>query len=407
MNLKSVFRMVMLLVLAFSLLGVSQPVFAQPAADVEVVVRDLTYWNGTFSGSVNEARYEKWSFSFTEQHTFTVTATTTWGDLVPLVTLLDAGETPLVSQVGSFTSTQPAGDYFILVQPQSGSGNYSLTIREAGTPGGTSVSVDVNPSSVTVGESALVTVSLNNVPGGGLTSAEFTCTYDASLIEVSAITDAGLFGSDAAVAINGPASGAFIFAIAGSNGRKATTNGAVFTFNALGLQIGEVTITCQARVSIGDQTLTELSPASDTLSVVAQQGTLAGTVHAYKPVTVSLYDAGSTLVASATANQDGTFSLQAPAGAYTAVASVQGYLDAQGAATLTSGSTTTMPTITLPAGDIDGNDVIDQFDAMTIGMNYNGSTPAAADLNNDGIINVLDLELLAANYRLSGALVWQ
>jgi len=110
MNLKSVFRMVMLLVWVFSLLGVSQPVFAQPAADVEVVVRDLTYWNGTFSGSVNEARYEKWSFSFTEQHTFTVTATTTWGDLVPLVTLLDAGETPLVSQVGSFTSTQPAGD---------------------------------------------------------------------------------------------------------------------------------------------------------------------------------------------------------------------------------------------------------------------------------------------------------
>ncbi len=407
MNSKSVLRMLILLVVACSLLGVSQPAFAQPAADVEVVVRDLTYWNGTFSGSVNEARYEKWAFSFTEQHTFTVTATTTWGNLVPLVTLLDASDTPLVSQVGSFTSTQPAGDYFILVQPQSGSGNYELTIRESGTPSdGTSVSVAVNPSSVTVGETALVTVSLNNVPGSGLTSAEFTCTYDASLIEVSAITDAGLFGSDAAVALNGPASGMFIFAIAGSNGRKATADGVVFTFNARGLQIGEVTITCQARVSIGDQTLTELSPASQTLSVVAQQGTLAGTVHAYKPVTVSLY-AGSTLVASVTANQDGAFSLQAPAGAYTAVASAQGYLDAQGAATLTSGSMTTMPTITLPAGDIDGNDVIDQFDAMTIGMNYNGSTPAAADLNNDGIINVLDLELLAANYRLSGALAWQ
>jgi hypothetical protein len=62
--------------------------------------------------------------------------------------------------------------------------------------------------------------------------------------------------------------------------------------------------------------------------------------------------------------------------------------------------------VTLPAGDIDGNNVIDQFDAMTIGMSYNGSDPAAADLNNDGVINVLDLELLAANYRLTGPIVW-
>jgi hypothetical protein len=66
-----------------------------------------------------------------------------------------------------------------------------------------------------------------------------------------------------------------------------------------------------------------------------------------------------------------------------------------------------MPTISLPAGDIDGNNVIDQFDAMTIGMSYNTAVPAAADLNSDGIINVLDLEQLASNYRKSGALAWQ
>ena len=66
-----------------------------------------------------------------------------------------------------------------------------------------------------------------------------------------------------------------------------------------------------------------------------------------------------------------------------------------------------MSTVTLPAGDIDGNGVIDQFDAMTIGMSYNTAIPPAADLNNDGTINVLDLELLAANYRKAGAIAWQ
>jgi hypothetical protein len=66
-----------------------------------------------------------------------------------------------------------------------------------------------------------------------------------------------------------------------------------------------------------------------------------------------------------------------------------------------------MPNVILQAGDVDGNNVIDQFDAMTIGMNYNASTPAAADLNNDGVINVLDLELLASNYRETGPTAWE
>jgi hypothetical protein len=39
-------------------------------------------------------------------------------------------------------------------------------------------------------------------------------------------------------------------------------------------------------------------------------------------------------------------------------------------------------------------------------MSYNTNTPASADLNNDGTINVLDLELLAKNYRKTGPLPW-
>ena len=44
---------------------------------------------------------------------------------------------------------------------------------------------------------------------------------------------------------------------------------------------------------------------------------------------------------------------------------------------------------------------------MTVGMSYNTATPGAADLNNDGLINVLDLQILAGNFRKSGALDWQ
>jgi hypothetical protein len=135
-------------------------------------------------------------------------------------------------------------------------------------------------------------------------------------------------------------------------------------------------------------------------------GTLSGAVYAGKAVMIGLYAADNTLVTSVPVNADGTFSLTALAGTYTVRAVAVGFLTAQGTATLTGGNTTTLPAITLLAGDIDNNNVINQFDALTIGMSYNTAIPAAADLNNDGTINVLDLELLARNYRATGPAAW-
>jgi hypothetical protein len=150
--------------------------------------------------------------------------------------------------------------------------------------------------------------------------------------------------------------------------------------------------------------LTQTPTVTPTTSL---NGTLSGQVFAGKPVTINLYNLDSSIAGTVTANTDGTFSLTAPAGTYTAVASSSGSLNAQASVILTSGVTTSLTVINLPAGDIDGNNVIDQFDALTIGMNYNMSVPSIADLNNDSIINVLDLELLAGNYRKTGPVVWQ
>ena len=274
---------------------------------------------------------------------------------------------------------------------------------------GQSVSTVVTPTGITVGESAVVTVNLNNVPPEGYTSAEFTCTYPPSLVEVGNIVVTNLFGTDAAVAIFGPQNGSFIVAIAGSNGQKATTSGAAFTFEVPGLQAGQATIECTVRVSQGDNVLLDLPSTAAILTIneVVVDGTLTGQVLASKAVTVSLYNANNSLVTSVVANADGTFSLTAAAGIYTVTAEASGFLDAQGPAVIVAGETTTKPTVSLIAGDIDGNGVIDQYDAMTIGMSYNTSSPDAADLNADGIINVLDLEILASNYRASGALNWQ
>ncbi len=411
---KRFIRALMLVAVVISIFGSGSQVSAQGNntnyLGAQIIIRSTTFWDAVFNGTVNASRYERWSLQMVEAENFTISLITTSGNLTPDIYLLDANENQLAVGHGTLssallTTSQPAGDYFIQVQPQTGEGTYLMEITRVEQVVEPTASVMLNPASVLVGGTSAGTVMLTNIPQGGYASAEFTCSFDPALIQISNIADAGLFGSDPAVATNGPANGSFVFAVAGSNGQRATSDGAVFTFTVTALAVGEAEINCVARVSAGGS-LTTIASTPATLLITAADGTVAGTVHANKPVTVTLYN-GNTTVTSGLVDANGNFTLTAPAGNFTAVASAPGFLRAQGNAVLTSGVTTTMPTITLLAGDIDGNDVIDQFDALTIGMNYNLAAPAAADLNNDGTINVLDLELLAANYRDTGPTAWQ
>ncbi len=287
-------------------------------------------------------------------------------------------------------------------------------------PGSAPTTTVALPASVTVGDTVSASVNLNGVPAEGYKSAEFTCTYDPNLVQINNIVVSALFGTDPVLAIVGPQNGSFIVAIAGSKSQMATTSGAAFTFDLTGLQAGQATIGCQTRVSMGDNVYSEIAsvavpllildiPLTPTSSPIPTptEPVLAGQVLASKAVTVTLYNADSSVAAVANVNEDGIFSLTAPPGTYTVVATASGYLSAQGQVVLAEGETSVKLPISLIAGDIDGNNVIDQFDAMSIAMNYNTHLLEAADLNADGVIDVGDLEILSFNYQTAGALSWQ
>ena len=84
-------------------------------------------------------------------------------------------------------------------------------------PAGAFVSTEVNPTTLPIGETASVSVKLNNVPVEGYKSVEFTCTYDGTLVEKSNIAVSDLFGPEPVVAIHDPQNGTFIVAIAASS----------------------------------------------------------------------------------------------------------------------------------------------------------------------------------------------
>ncbi len=451
-------------------LGSYQPLMNLP--DLQIVLREPLLWDILYTGSVDAARYERWPLNLTNTTTFNLTATSNIGGLSLLILLLDANGIEIArSATNLLETTQPAGNYFVQIQPQAGQGFYSLVARkqEQPLPTGPYVYTEVNQPRINIGASTQATVGLGNVPLEGYTSTEFTCAYDASLVDVSIHSATTLFGPDPVMAVNGPQNGTFIVAIAGSKGNRATISGPAFTYTVQGLQAGQTVLECRARISKGDQILTSVEyipatltigdsgpqptptsvtwptqtiepeptqtpapdasptpepvksatptpePAADPTSTPIASptpspdspGILTGQVNASKTVTVNLYNPDNLLMNSTVAAEDGTFRLEAPAGAYTVIATASGFLAAQGTTTLTSQQATTMPLVSLLAGDIDGNHIIDQFDAMTIGMNYNLPLPAAADLNNDGIVNVLDLELLARSYRRIGPTPWQ
>lgn len=308
-------------------------------------------------------------------------------NLVRIVSLLILLVSLAVSQTSALASA-----------PQQGTGPTS-TIH---IDGPTTLAV---AAAIKVGDTVVYAIDLQNLPPEGLTSAEFACRYDPVLADISGLTNAGLFGTDAVAAINGPAGGTFVYAIAGVS-KKATGSGTVFKFSLKGLKAGSFVFDCKVRASKGTDLFDiPFTPATITITDVVTTGTLTGKVTASKPVTVTLLS-GTTKIASVVANADGTFSLTANPGTYTVTASSPGFLTAQGSATLTAGNTTTMPTIALAGGDVDNNGKIDANDVLTIGINYNKTTPTAADLNNDGVINVLDLQILAKNYPKTGPTPW-
>jgi hypothetical protein len=413
-----------------------------PAA--EIVMRGPIAWDTIYGGTVDAQRSEQWTLTLTQDTFFFMGPMPTTLGVNPVMILVNPQGEEEIRTTNVLTTVRPAGTYIIKVQSQGGSGSYQILLQRDGygsnIPPGPSTSTVVEQPHSSIGVSIKVTVNLNNIPPEGYSSAEFTCTYDAGVAAAGDIAATSLFGADPAVAISGPQNGKFIIAIAGSNGNKAFGIGpvirdAAITFRLNGLRAGFTLVTCIARVSRGDNTLATIpfTPANiaflpnggstpepftptpgPTATAISSPtapspatGTVTGKILAGKPVRIDLFDLNNNVVTSKSANPDGSFSLTAPAGTYKIVAVAAGFLGVLGPVTIAGGANATLPTVSLAAGDIDNNNIIDQFDALTLGMNYNASNPAAADLNNDGTINILDLELLARNYRKTGPQAWQ
>jgi hypothetical protein len=101
---------------------------------------------------------------------------------------------------------------------------------------------------------------------------------------------------------------------------------------------------------------------------------------------------------------DGTFFIdEAPADTYTVTADSAGFLAATCSDVVhAEDALTTLADVTLLAGDVnkegDSKDVIDITDAVAIGAVFGSTAGDVADLNVDGVVDILDLILMSVNF---------
>jgi hypothetical protein len=136
------------------------------------------------------------------------------------------------------------------------------------------------------------------------------------------------------------------------------------------------------------------------VSVTSTQGTLRGQVWLegrtdHSGTRVQL-DGGATVITGA----DGRYSFSATAGGHTLAFTRESYLRKALQAHVPPGGTTTLPTFTLLAGDVNQDGTINILDLTAVAGQFGSIGPSlgAVDINADGRVDILDIVLVAKNF---------
>jgi len=287
------------------------------------------------------------------------------------------------------------------------SGEDSITIHVAPT-------ISVSPSFSTVSISETVTVDIRVDGVEGLYGAQVELSFDPELVEVVDAYDflPGVQIEEGEFLIPDTTfrnlvdnnNGAIQYTVSLQGDKLGVSGGGVLarvTFHGLKAGLGTVGFT---RVILSDPQSGQLSvlPSDGMVMVRDSTGGVSGRVILERRDS----DAGATVcVGDLCANtaEDGSYTLpDVPPGPQTILVNRMSYLGSRREADVPIGLVT-LPDVTLLGGDVNQDDHIEQFDAMSMGLAWN-STPMdphwdeRADINDDSGVNILDVVAVQFNW---------
>lgn len=271
----------------------------------------------------------------------------------------------------------------------------------------------VGPSEVVVGDTFNIDVVAENIPDPGIFGYQLVFNWQSS---VFSITNTSPISDFSVLAVNDL--GESTYTVAASRQGDVEDLTGPLTLMTIEVQANAVTDPDAASFSLSDVKLgrkggvdvpvdqlvgldvvvvedTNQGGAGDIDGNVTVEGR-AEDNQAGHTVTV---DDGAGTVMTGTTEFNGDFLItDVLSGTYEATANSDGFLKAVCSDVAhTDDALTTLQDVTLLAGDIDDSGEIDVTDAVAIGLAFN-TTDAVSDLNGDGIVDVLDLILMAVNY---------
>jgi hypothetical protein len=362
------------------------------------------------------------------------------------------------SSVFSLTAPIDLGTITVAgAQPATSTPPPTNTPAPSPTPGGPGLKLALSPAEPVAGD--LLTVSIIADQVIGLYGLETTCTVDPASVTGGALGAGDVFTSANSYVVDGGYQGSGSWTVAASLLNPAPTFDGTGTAYSLLFPLNAVSsfrIECRAlavnrsgqslstaslaaSVSIGGPVVTPdptIEPTAQptivptippTATVTPEPtptiqptvepivGSIQGAVQYQRRtdqtgilLTVLAGGPNGTTFAQFATGPDGTFRFDnVPAGTYSIQFAGGGHLGA--VYTFEVGSAgVVLNTVTLLAGDTDGNNQIDLADAALVGANLQQTVPpapAAADLNADALINIIDLVLVGGNFGTSGPVV--
>jgi hypothetical protein len=316
----------------------------------------------------------------------------------------------------------------------------------AAGPGDPDTGVQVSDASFACGETGTsqILVSIANDPDDPklVHGVEVYLSFDPTKLQVvdadgdpangvQIAAEVGLFPLDEQVAVQAVdnAAGTILFAVSRRDevGVQDATDAAIATITwEAAVDCAEVTEEDCSEVSIASALMSDADGYAIAVDTTlsgnicydgAQLGCILGSVHLqgrydHSGTHILVTEADGTPVAETFTDADGNFELlDVPEGTHELWANMYGYLNAlKGSGVqVMAGECTDIGPAKLLGGDVapqpEPDNAIDIGDVTYLGSNF-GSAEATADVNGDGVVNILDLTMAAANFGRTGPLPW-
>jgi len=260
-------------------------------------------------------------------------------------------------------------------------------------------------TTVTAGSTFVVNVRAEQI--GNLYGIDATVRFDPTLLEVTSVAAGNWWASlnPYVVTSNIDNSGGQVRYAASLTSPTPALNGSgnliALTFRAKAQGNTPLWFSALKLVDAGAQII-PVSHTDGQITIGSAQGTaiLTGLVLLegrtdHSRVVVQI-DGGTTV----TTTSEGRYTLTTTAGQHTLTFTRPSYLGASLTAQAVAGNTVTLSTLTLPGGNVNGDNCINVLDLAAVASQFNSTTPtpSTTDINGDGRVDIVDVVLVAKNF---------